>query len=96
MAKRNCRRTKEEAAIHEEAVRLRKMTDAQLVRHVGEMAEKARGEGFECGKKACKDSVGDYGITIKNFIQAIGLLPGVGKATIGKIRGLAQEWGWIE
>lgn len=29
--KRNCRRTPEEASIHEEAVKLRKMTDAQLV-----------------------------------------------------------------
>ena len=29
--KRNCRRTPEEQAIHDEAVRLRKMTDQQLV-----------------------------------------------------------------
>ena len=29
--KRSCRRTQDEAAIHEEAVRLRKMTDQQLV-----------------------------------------------------------------
>ena len=29
--KRNCRRTPEEIAIHEEAVKLRKMTDEQLV-----------------------------------------------------------------
>lgn len=29
--KRNCRRSEEERRIHEEAVRLRKMTDAQLV-----------------------------------------------------------------
>ena len=32
--KRNCRRTPEEASIHEEAVKLRKMTDAQLVEKV--------------------------------------------------------------
>ena len=29
--KRNCRRTPEEVSIHEEAVKLRKMTDAQLL-----------------------------------------------------------------
>ena len=32
--KRNCRRTPEEVSIHEEAVKLRKMTDAQLVEKV--------------------------------------------------------------
>ncbi len=31
MAKRNCRMTPEERSTHERAVRLRKMTDAQLV-----------------------------------------------------------------
>lgn len=93
--KRNCRRTNEEAAIHKRAVELRKMTDEQLVRYVEGTVEKARSEGFERGKKACKDSVGDHDITIKNFIQAIGLLPGIGKATMEKIRGLAEEGGWL-
>ena len=32
--KRNCRRTPEEVSIHDEAVKLRKMTDAQLVEKV--------------------------------------------------------------
>lgn len=96
MAKRNCRRTEEEAAIHKRAVELRKMTDEKLVQHIEDMTEKARSEGFERGKKACKDSVGDHDITIKNFIQAIGLLPGVGKATIKKISELVEEGGWIE
>lgn len=96
MAKRNCRRTEEEAAIHKRAVELRKMTDAKLVQHVEDKIEKARSEGFERGKKAFKDSMGDHDITIKNFIQAIGLLPGIGKVTMEKINGLAEEGGWIE
>lgn len=32
--KRNCRRTPEEVSIHDEAVKLRKMTDVQLVEKV--------------------------------------------------------------
>lgn len=44
MAKRNCRRTEEEAAIHKRAVELRKMTDAQLVQHAVAVTEKARSE----------------------------------------------------
>lgn len=95
MAKRNCRRTNEEAAIYKRAVELRKMTDEQLVQHIEDMAKKARSEGFERGKKACKDSMGDRDITVKNFIQAIRLLPGVGKATMEKISRLAEEGGWI-
>lgn len=37
--KRNCRRTPTEQAIHEEAVRLRKMTDKQLVEQFHRAAE---------------------------------------------------------
>lgn len=34
--KRSCRRTEEENRIHTEAVRLRKLTDEQLIKHVQE------------------------------------------------------------
>lgn len=45
MAKRKCRMTSEERAIHDEAVRLRKMTDAQLVAHVNAKEAEQQSEG---------------------------------------------------
>ena len=42
MKKRNCRRTQDESQIHEKAVKMRKMTDEQLVHYVEDRVEKAR------------------------------------------------------
>lgn len=50
-SKRNCRRTEDEVRIHEKAVKMRKMTDEQLVHYVEDRVEKARSEGFNSGKK---------------------------------------------
>lgn len=49
-SKRNCRRTEDEVRIHEKAVKMRKMTDEQLVHYVEDRVEKARSEGFNNGK----------------------------------------------
>ena len=43
-SKRNCRRTEDEVRIHEKAVKMRKMTDEQLVHYVEDQVEKARSE----------------------------------------------------
>ena len=51
-SKRNCRRTEDEVRIHEKAVKMRKMTDEQLVHYVEDRVEKARSEGFNSGKKS--------------------------------------------
>ena len=52
MAKRrSCRRTVDEDKIHEKAVKMRKMTDEQLVHYVEDRVEKARSEGFSKGFK---------------------------------------------
>lgn len=50
MAKRSCRRTTDENLIHKKAVEMRKKTDEQLVNYVEDRVEKARSEGFNCGK----------------------------------------------
>lgn len=50
--KRSCRRTVDEDKIHEKAVKIRKMTDEQLVHYVEDRVEKARSEGFHRGKEA--------------------------------------------
>lgn len=49
---RSCRRTEDENKIHDKAVKMRKMTDEQLVHYVEDRVEKARSEGFNQGKKA--------------------------------------------
>ena len=53
-SKRNCRRTEDEAKIHEKAVKMRKMTDEQLVHYVEDRVENARSEGFISGKKSVR------------------------------------------
>ena len=45
-SKRNCRRTEDEVLIHEKAVKMRKMTDEQLVHYVEDRVAKADSEGF--------------------------------------------------
>lgn len=43
--RRSCRRTNDEVKMHEKAVKLRKMTDEQLVHYIEDRVEKARSEG---------------------------------------------------
>jgi hypothetical protein len=49
--KRSCRRTLDENKIHDKAVKMRKMTDVQLVHYVEDRVNKARSEGFNEGRK---------------------------------------------
>ena len=96
MAKRNCRRTDGETAIHNKAVKMRKMTDEQLVHYVEDRGEKARSEGFNRGKKKGEEHSKPGDAKLAEFVEAIGHLPGIGKATMEKIRGLKEEGGYIE
>ena len=76
MAKRSCRRTTDENLIHKKAVEMRKKTDEQLVHYVEDRVEKARSEGFNCGKA----SVPKTGEGAKEFIAFLQLnkIPGIG------------------
>ena len=49
--KRSCRRTQDENKIHEKAVKMRKMTDEQIVHYVEDREAKAYSEGYNAGKK---------------------------------------------
>ena len=49
--KRSCRRTVDEDIIHDKAVKMRKMTDEQLVHYVEDRVEKARREKTECSER---------------------------------------------
>ena len=77
--KRSCRRTADEDKIHEKAVKMRKMTDEQLVHYVEDRVEKAKSEGFNQGKKS------SGGADINKFLKEISSIKGVGDATICKI-----------
>lgn len=77
--KRSCRRTADEDKIHEKAVKMRKMTDEQLVSYVEDRVEKARSEGFNQGKKSAT------GMTVNDFLKEISKIKGIGDVTLCKI-----------
>lgn len=79
--KRSCRRTETEGMIHSKAVKLRKMTDEQLVSYIDEQIKKAESSG---------------GKSISEFVKEISELRGIGAATVSKIRAYAEESGYME
>lgn len=88
--KRNCRRTETEDRIHNKAVKIRKMTDEQLVNYVNDRVEKAKSEGFNQGKRS------GGGKSIGDFVKEISELKGIGAATVSKIKAYAVEKGYME
>ena len=87
--KRKCRYTPEELAIHDEAVRLRKMTDAQLVQAFREASAPPPAVSQE---DPTKDTGG-----VKKLIEGLsrGECKGVKGATVYKIEQYAAEVGLI-
>jgi len=88
--KRSCRRTNDENIIHEKAVKLRKLTDEQLVHYVEDRVEKARSEGRNEAKK---------GRDIKDFFEPLsthGIIPGIGPGTVDKLKRFAKEGGYLD
>lgn len=80
--KRNCKRTQEEMSIHDEAVKLRRMTDAQLVEKV---------------RSAATQPIATTENRVADFISAFEKadIAGIGKITIKKIIVFAQDNGYI-
>ena len=89
--KRNCRRTPEEESIHDEAVKLRKMTDAQLVEKVrsASVAASKPPTAFEEQATSTK-SVAEF---LEAFANAN--IPGVGKITLKKMNTFAKDNGYL-
>lgn len=77
---RSCRRTEDENKIHDKAVKMRKMTDEQLVHYVEDRVEKARSEGFNQGKKNTPE------IDTDMILEEIGMIKGIGAVKIQEIR----------
>ena len=84
--KRNCRRTPEEVSIHDEAVKLRKMTDAQLV-------EKVRSASAAASKMPAAQVSSTK--SVAEFLEANANIPGVGKITLKKMNTFAKDNGYL-
>ncbi len=81
--KRNCRRTTDENIIHDKAVKMRKMTDEQLVHYVEDRVAKAKSEGFHQGK--LQASV-HKPVSIEKIVEEIGNIKGIGTAKLEDIK----------
>ncbi len=92
--RRNCRRTVDEDRIHEKAVKMRKMTDEQLVHYVEDRIEKARSEGFNEGKQKAAPA----GTSAAELIAELqkNKVPGIGIVTINKLMKVAMDYGYIQ
>lgn len=97
--KRKCRYTAEELAIHEEAVRLRKMTDRQLVEEFHRAAEQevAVRKPQEAQKNTKEDSLGNDTPDIQKLLNALseGRVKGIKNGIAYKVAQLAEEMGLI-
>lgn len=83
--KRSCRRTEDENKIHEKAVKMRKMTDEQLVHYVEDRVAKAHSEGYnEAKSHAPKANVDD-------IVSEIGNVKGIGVTKLAEIRTILTE-----
>lgn len=86
--KRSCRRTTDENIIHDKAVKMRKMTDEQLVHYVEDRAEKARSEGFNQGKAQAPKR---RPLNIGEVINEIGNVRGIGSSKLADIQSILEK-----
>lgn len=87
--KRSCRRTTDENIIHEKAVKMRKMTDEQLVEYVENRVEKARSEGFNQGRR--EQAPKHKPINITTVIKEIGNVRGIGESKLADIKVILEK-----
>lgn len=97
--KRKCRMTPEEQAVHKEAVRLRNMTDKQLVEQFHRAAEAETALPASPVAQAASDGAGAIGNTsaVETLLTALseGKCKGIKGATAYKVAQLATEMGLV-
>jgi len=81
MKKHKCRRSPEEIAQHDMAVKIRKMTDGQICDFIEEIQENAK----------CVDIINFGREFVLDFINGLHSGHGIGQATIAKIKACARE-----
>ena len=86
--KRSCRLTTNENVIHEKAVKMRKMTDEQLVHYVEDRVEKARSEGFNEGKAQAPKY---KSVSIEKIVNEIENIRGIGATKLGDIQSVLEK-----
>lgn len=90
MKKRNCRKTDTEREQHDRAIRIRKMTDAQLCEYLDSLAQPA---------PAPQPAGPTPAEIISNFLDALSIRTDdglrVSDATIRKLREIARQRGFI-
>lgn len=86
--KRSCRRTENENKIHEKAVKMRRMTDEQLVHYVEDRVKKARSEGFNMAKQKENSYLR---IDISSIVNEIGNIKGIGAMKLEDIRNVLER-----
>ena len=82
--KRSCRRTAYENSVHEKAVKMRKMTDEQLVKHMDNLENGAWNKGFRQGQKEAEK------INLDEIVEKIGAIKGIGIVKMKEIRQIIQ------
>lgn len=93
MKKRSCRRTREEKEIHEQAIRIRKMTDAQLVTHLDKEKKSSYDTGYRDGLLKGRNGSGEF--VVQGFLDEVENLKGIGTVTVQKLRKAAKAYGYI-
>ena len=68
MKKRNCRKTEEEKAVHDRAVSIRKMTDAQICEFIDHTYQRGVAEGAELAASSSTQAAADGGASARKFI----------------------------
>ena len=81
---RSCRRTVVEDKIHDKAVKMRKMTDEQLVHYVEDRVNKAHSEGYNKAKKEAPQ------IDIEGILEQISLIRGIGATKMQGIKSILE------
>lgn len=87
---RSCRRTPGEIEAHEKAVKIRKMTDEQIVDYMNRIDSQAHNNGYQIGFEEGKKEAADVNYEIVAFIEAVAEYPGIGHATVGKMKQVAR------
>ena len=91
--KRKCRYTDEQIALHDEAVKLRKMTDKQLV-EAFRAAQKSASSPQTCPDDETKKNAHEVKLLLRGLAE--GRCKGVKGATAYKVACFARELGLIE
>ena len=105
--KRSCRRTSEENAVHDAAVRIRKMTDMQITDYIEGIKKKAYAEAMDDAQDARKaicdscdkpETESAKEPTAQDFIDVLKKekIQGVGAVTINKLLEVAKKYGFIQ